>query len=103
MLTEREKAAFDKWQKMKQAGKKKFVFRTGFLMYGMTLFVVYNLAVIIINTVYNPEMSFMDFVSSVEFQQRLLTAFILFGLMGWFMGRSIWRSYQRRWEQMKNF
>lgn len=100
---DKDKAAFEKWQNMKEQGKKKFIFRIGFLMYGMTLLFIYIISIVIISITYNPEIGIWELVSSGQFLKRLLSAFILFGLMGWFMGRSIWRSYQRRWDEVSKF
>ncbi len=102
MINQRENNARKKWLRMEKQGKKRFIFRTGFLLYGMTLFVTYILIVIIMNLVYHPEIQLIDFLGSEQFLKRLLSTFILFGLMGWFMGNSIWRSYKRRWEELKN-
>jgi|GEM_PF-4837704 len=99
MNNDREKIASNKWQKMREMGRNKFIFRTGFLMYGMTLFIVYNVIIVIINLIYHPELQLLDFLLSEAFLKRLATTFILFSLMGWFMGSSIWRSYKRRWEE----
>jgi len=102
MNKDREKAASEKWLRMKNTGKNKFIFRTGFLLYGMTLFVVYILAIIVLNLIYHPEIRLIDFLGSDVFLKRLLSTFILFGLMGWFMGSSVWRSYKRRWDEFSN-
>jgi len=99
----REQSAKAKWNRMQKMSKNKFVFRTGFLLYGMTLFVVYLAVIVIMNMAYHPEIKLIDFLSSKNFLERLLTIFILFGLMGWFMGNSIWRSYKRRWEKLNDF
>ncbi|MFH1050459.1 MAG: hypothetical protein V1779_05950 [bacterium] len=101
MLNDRENNAKKKWSRMQEQGKNKFIFRTGFLLYGMTLFFIYILTIVVINMVYHPEIKLIDFLCSEQFLKRLLSTFILFGLMGWFMGNSIWRSYKRRWEELK--
>lgn len=99
MLSQKEKVALEKWKKMRKIGKNKFVFRTGFLLYGMTLYLCYITSIIVINSIYHPEITLKDYITSNIFINRLLTTFILFGLMGWFMGNSILRSYKRRWDE----
>jgi magnesium-transporting ATPase (P-type) len=103
MVNEKDKIAKEKWLRMKEQGRRKFIFRTGFLTYGMMLFVVYIILTVILNQTYNPEIRLIDYISSSQFLNKLLFTFVLFSLLGWFMGRSLWRSYQRKWDEVKKF
>ncbi len=103
MVYDSKDAMKEKWNSMQKIGKKKFVFKYGVLRFGLVMAVIYLVVSNVAASFYQEDYNFWTHIQSAAFLKQLFAALVLWLLAGWWFGRSIWRSYRRRFKDISKY
>mgnify|MGYP000635278700 CR=1 FL=1 len=82
--------------KAKKLGKWKFILIYGLIIYGLVLFLVYQLTLLIISLNTIKDLTFETYLTDSNNQIRFLSSFILFELMGIYIAKNQWKNYKKK-------
>jgi len=91
-----KKNIFNLVLKAKKLGKWKFILIYGLLIYGLSMFLLYHLTLLIVSLTTIEELTFKAYILDSNNHIRFISSFILFEILGVYFSKNQWKNYSKK-------